>query len=92
MSLIKPRLVDYDLIKSPKKKRTKIQEKIVKQDNSKFYLNLFMIMILAIGGYVLYYRMENKEKERKKLETNILLFDKYVTDSLSMKEKEKNTD
>jgi hypothetical protein len=89
MNLIKPKLVDHSLIKYPKKKPTIIQKKIVKQDNGKFYLNLFMVMILAIGGYALYYRMQNKEKEQIELETNILLLDKYVTDSLSVKEEKK---
>ena len=95
MNLIKPKLVDYNLIKFSKKKPTKIQQKIhhkmqqktMKQDNSKFYLNLFMILILCIGGYALYYRMQNKEKQQKELEQNILLLDKYVNDSLNIKEK-----
>ena len=82
MDLIKPKLVDYNLIKFPKKKPTKIQQKIVKQDNSKFYLNLLMILILCIGGYALYYRMKNKEKERLELEANILFIDEYVNNSL----------
>ena len=90
MNLIKPKLVDYNLIKFPKKKPTKIQQKIhhkmqpkiMKQDNSKFYLNLFMIFILCIGGYALYYRMKNKEKERLELEANILFIDEYVNNSL----------
>ena len=90
MNLIKPKLVDYNLIKFPKKKPTKIQQKIhhkmqqktMKQDNSKFYLNLFMILILCIGGYALYYRMKNKEKERLELEANILFIDEYVNNSL----------
>jgi hypothetical protein len=90
MNLIKPKLVDYNLIKFPKKKPTKIQQKIhhkikketLKQDNSKFYLNLFMLLILCIGGYALYYRMKNKEKERLELEANILFIDEYVNNSL----------
>ena len=90
MNLIKPKLVDYNLIKFPKKKTTKIQQKIqqkiyqetLKKDNSKFYLNLFMLLILCIGGYALYYRMKNKEKERIELEANILFIDEYVNNSL----------
>lgn len=93
MNLIKPKLVDHSLIKYPKKKPTIIQKKIVKQDNSKFYLNLCMVLILCIGAYALYYRMQNKEKEQKELEQNILLLDKYVTDSLNVEEKyRKNTE
>ena len=82
MDLIKPKLVDYNLIKFPKKNPKKIQQKIVKQDNSKFYLNLLMVLILCIGGYALYYRMKNKEKERLELEANILFIDEYVNNSL----------
>jgi hypothetical protein len=82
MNLIKPKLVDYKLIKFPEKKITNIQQKIVTQDNSKLYLNLFMIFILCIGGYALYYRMKNKEKERFELEANILFIDEYVNNSL----------
>ena len=85
MNLIKPKLVDYNLIKFPKKKnkiQEKIQQKTLKQENSKFYLNLFMIVILCVGGYALYYRMKNKEKERLELEANILFIDEYVNNSL----------
>lgn len=92
MNLIKPKLVDYNLIKFPKKKPTKIQHKIVKQDNSKFYLNLFMILILCIGGYALYYRMKNKEKERIELEANILFIDEYVNNSLKDMKNELSSD
>ena len=79
-------MVDHSLIKYPKKKTSIIQKRIVKQDNSKFYLNLCMVLILCIGGYALYYRMQNKEKEQKELEQNILLLDKYVNDSLNVEE------
>lgn len=92
MNLIKPKLVDYNLIKFPKKKPNKIQHKIVKQDNSKFYLNLFMILILCIGGYALYYRMKNKEKERIELEANILFIDEYVNNSLKDMKNELSSD
>ena len=92
MNLIKPKLVDYNLIKFPKKKPTEIQQKIVKQDNSKFYLNLFMILILCIGGYALYYRMKNKEKERIELEANILFIDEYVNNSLKDMKNELSSD
>ena len=96
MNLIKPKLVDYKLIKFPKKKPTKIQQKIyqetLKKDNSKFYLNLFMIFILCIGGYALYYRMKNKEKERIELEANILFIDEYVNNSLKDMKNELSSD
>lgn len=80
MNLIKPKLVDYDLIKFPKKNN--IKKKIIKQDNIKFYLNAFVIIILFLGGYALYYRMKNKEKKRVELEENILFLESYVNNSL----------
>lgn len=83
MTLIKPKLVDYDLIKFPKKSPSKIQEKIVKQDNTKFYINLFMIFILCIGGYVLYRRMVTKDQVKTENDANLLFFHQYVTDSLN---------
>jgi len=92
MNLIKPKLVDYKLIKFPEKKLTNIQKKIVTQDNSKFYLNLFMILILCVGGYALYYRMKNKEKERIELEANILFIDQYVNNSLKEIKNELSSD
>ena len=88
MTLIKPQLVDHDLIKFPKKKPSKIQQQIKKQDNTKFYINFFMILILCVGGYVLYKRMMNKEQEKRENETNLLLFHQYVNDSL--KENDEN--
>lgn len=81
MNLIKPKLVDYDLIKFPKKNNIK-KKKIIKQDNTKFYLNAFVIIILFFGGYALYYRMINKEKKRVELEENILFLESYVNNSL----------
>ena len=63
MNLIKPKLVDYNLIKFPIKNK-KIKEKIIKSDinNNKIYLNIFVIIIIFLGAYSLYYRMKNKEK------------------------------
>lgn len=90
MNLIKPKLVDYNLIKFPKKKPTIIQTKISKQDNTKFYLNFFLILILLLGCYILYYRMKNKDKERIELEANILFLDEYVNSNLNNNKIDKN--
>tara|TARA_B100000963_G_C22612517_1_gene665554 strand:+ start:1095 stop:1391 length:297 start_codon:yes stop_codon:yes gene_type:complete len=83
MTLIKPKLVDYDLIKFPQKKASKIQQKIVKQDNTKFYINLFMIFILCIGGYVLYHRMTMKEQVTLENNANLLFLHQYITETLT---------
>ena len=88
-TLIKPKLVDYDLIKFPQKKTSKIKQKIVKQDNTKFYINLFILFILCIRGYVLYHRKIKKEQVKIENATNLLFFHQYVTDSLNEKEENK---
>ena len=48
MNKIKPKLIDYNFIDLPQKKISEIQKKIVNTDNTKLYLNLFMILILGI--------------------------------------------
>ena len=58
----KPSLIDYNLIEFPKKELSELQKKIIKTDNTKLYLNLFMISILLLGIYVLYSRMTEKEE------------------------------
>ena len=84
MNLIKPKLVDYNLIKFPIKNK-KIKEKIIKSDinNNKIYLNIFVIIIIFLGAYSLYYRMKNKEKNRLELEANIMFLDEYINNSLN---------
>ena len=82
MTFIKAELVDHSLINYPKIKPRDIQIKIANQDNSKLYLNFFMLCILGIGGYTLYYRMSNKVKEKEELDRKILSLDKYVSESI----------
>tara|TARA_B110000285_G_C14898531_1_gene502051 strand:+ start:340 stop:633 length:294 start_codon:yes stop_codon:yes gene_type:complete len=78
----KPRLVDYNLIDFPKKQITNIQRKIVKQDNTKFYVNLVMVVILCIGGYILYYRMQNRINMIDENKANLLFINEYINQSL----------
>ena len=82
----KPKLVDYNLIKFPQKQITNIQKKIVKQDNSKLYINLLMIIILCIGGYLLYYRMKNKINMIQENNANIMFLNEYINSSLNNSE------
>ena len=78
----KPRLVDYNLIDFPKKKITNIQKKIVKQDNTKFYVNLTMVIILLIGGYILYGRMKNRINMIQENNAKLLFLNEYINHSL----------
>ena len=82
----KPKLVDYNLIQFPQKQITNIQKKIVKQDNSKLYINLLMIIILCIGGYLLYYRMKNKINMIQENNANIMFLNEYINSSLNNSE------
>jgi hypothetical protein len=79
----KPSLVDYNFINFPKKELSELQKKIIKTDNSKLYLNLFMISILCIGIYVLYSRMTEKEEIDSKNKKDILFLNEYINNSLN---------
>lgn len=101
MNKIKPKLIDYNFIDLPKKKISEIQKKIVNTDNTKLYINLFMILILGIGAYVLYNRMKNKENIINEKRANILFLNEYINNSLENqkfnenkgnKENKKNTE
>lgn len=79
----KPSLIDYNLIEFPKKELSELQKKIIKTDNTKLYLNLFMISILLLGIYVLYSRMTEKEEVDTKNKKNILFLNEYINNSLN---------
>ena len=79
----KPSLIDYNLIEFPKKELSELQKKIIKTDNTKLYLNLFMISILLLGIYVLYSRMTEKEEVDNKNQKNILFLNEYINNSLN---------
>jgi hypothetical protein len=82
----KPKLVDYDLIQFPQKQIANIRKQIVKQDNSKLYINLLMIIILCIGGYILYHRMKNKINMIQENNANIMFLNEYINYSLNNSE------
>jgi len=93
MRLIKPKLVDYNFVDFPQK-INEIQIKIQSTDNSKLYLNIFMVSILCIGAYTLYNRMINKDKMDNENRANILFLNEYINSSLESKSKsdEENED
>ena len=82
MNKIKPKLIDYNFIDLPQKKISEMKKKIMNTDNSKLYLNLFMIFILGIGVYILYNRMKNKENIMNENRANILFLNEYINNSL----------
>jgi len=82
MPFIKPKLIDYQLIEFPKKKINPIKRKIVQQDNTKFYINLIMVIILGIGIYLLYSRMINKKEIDEENNSKLLFIHEYINHSL----------
>ena len=78
----KPNLVDYNLINFPKKQITKIQKKISNSDHTKLYINIFMVLILFLGLYLLYYRMKTKINTIEENNANLLFINEYINHSL----------
>tara|TARA_Y100000389_G_C17227010_1_gene396193 strand:+ start:323 stop:640 length:318 start_codon:yes stop_codon:yes gene_type:complete len=78
----KPHLVDYNLINFPKKQITKIQKKISNSDHTKLYINIFMVLILFLGLYLLYYRMKTKINTIEENNANLLFINEYINHSL----------
>ena len=68
-NIIKPHLVDHKIFE--KKVVFKKINPIEIHEKKIFYLNLIMILVIIIGGLFLYYRYENKENEKKKIERRI---------------------
>jgi hypothetical protein len=78
----RPKLVDYNLIEFPKKQISNIKKKIFKTDHTKLYVNILMIVILLLGFYLLYYRMQNKINIIEENNANILFMSEYINQGL----------
>ena len=68
-NLIKPKLVDHRTFE--KRVVFKKINPIEVYEKKIFYLNLIMLLIIIIGILFLYYRYENKENEKKRIEQKI---------------------
>lgn len=68
-NIIKPHLVDHKIFE--KKVVFKKINPIEVYERKVFYINMIMILIIILGGLFLYYRYENKENEKKKIEKKI---------------------
>tara|TARA_B100000212_G_C27358523_1_gene527047 strand:+ start:272 stop:526 length:255 start_codon:yes stop_codon:yes gene_type:complete len=63
-----PKLVDYSMFKKKVKiEPPKIKEvkKIPVKTNYSFFINSAIILIILIGGYLLYQRYKNKDENKK---------------------------
>ena len=84
---IKPKLVDYSLLKpkTPPKPKLKPKPKLlikkaepIKSNDISFYINVFGILVLIIGGLCLYQRLVDRDKDELQKQNTILGFHHYV--------------
>lgn len=78
----KPKLVDYSLFQGPVKKilqKTSVMP--TKSDNS-LLINLIGMMILCIGGILIYHRYIEKENKELEKQNVILGFHQYVKENI----------
>tara|TARA_B100000700_G_C14684689_1_gene686983 strand:+ start:286 stop:591 length:306 start_codon:yes stop_codon:yes gene_type:complete len=83
---IKPKLVDYSLLKpkTPPKPKFKPKPKLLKKvepsksNDISFYINVFGILVLIIGGLCLYQRLVDRDKDELEKQNTILGFHHYV--------------
>jgi hypothetical protein len=78
----KPKLVDYSLFQGPVKKilqKTSVMP--TKSDNS-LLINLIGMMILCIGGILIYQRYIEKENKELEKQNVILGFHQYVKENI----------
>ena len=65
---MKPKLVDYSLFveKKVSVKPQKInQPKVIQSNDFSFLINIIIVLIIFIGGYLLYKRYKNKDENNK---------------------------
>ena len=65
---MKPKLVDYSIFvkkKIPSQPEKINQPKIIQNNDFGFLINIIILLILFIGGYLLYKRYKNKDENNK---------------------------
>jgi len=78
--MTKPKLVDYSLFKKSVKKINK-NNIIIKKDNS-LLINIISILILFIGGLILYYRFQIKDQNDIMNQNKIIELYEYVNGNI----------
>ena len=78
--MTKPKLVDYSLFKKSFKKINK-NNIIIKKDNS-LLINIISILILFIGGLILYYRFQIKDQNDIMNQNKIIELYEYVNGNI----------
>ena len=85
---MKPRLVDYSLFHKPK---PKLKKKIISPPKPKlnhkghlsFIINIIGILILIIGGLILYQRLQDREIKEIEQQNIIIDFHQYVKKNIN---------
>ena len=78
----KPKLVDYNLFQEPVKNIVKKTSVITTKSDNSLLINLIGIMILCIGGILIYQRYIEKEKKELEKQNVILGFHQYVKENI----------
>lgn len=84
---IKPKLVDHSLFqRKPNALPSSLKpDKVLKASepsNFSLYFNLIALLILAIGGYLLYQRYCDKDTIQKERDHTIIGFNQYIRENL----------
>ena len=78
----KPKLVDYSLIQGPIKRVVKPTSYLATKGDNSLLINLIGIMILCIGGIIIYQRYAVKETKEIEKQNVILGFHQYVKENI----------
>ena len=78
----KPKLVDYSLIQGPIKRVVKTTSSLATKGDNSLLINLIGIMILCIGGIIIYQRYAEKETKEIEKQNVILGFHQYVKENI----------
>lgn len=71
--MIKPLLVDYDLLKPKPKPIQKIIHKTLTEikNDRRMYINISICLLILLAGILLYYRKQDKEKRVEEYNQNV---------------------
>lgn len=80
--ITKPKLVDYSLFQGPVKKIVQKTSVIPTKSDNSLLINLIGLMILCIGGILIYQRYIDKGKKEIEKHNVILGFHQYVKENI----------
>jgi len=78
----KPKLVDYSLFQEPVRKILQKTSIIPTKNDNSLLINIIGLLILCIGGILIYQRYIDKEKKEIEKQKVILGFHQYVKENI----------